>query len=152
LSLDDTFTLRDVFCVSCNHEHKFNDGILNCSEKFCFCQRFINSDALILTDHQKMFDKLKTIKDKIKYMYEKIGGFENFSNKAFIFAYWHYNNRFCTGMLLDVKTYNYLEDPESIRRCRQKFCADNPQYQVNDKEVEYGRMIKFNAIVEFVTQ
>ena len=84
-------------------------------------------------------------------MYEGIGGYENYSNKAFIFAYWHYNNRFCTGMILDVKTYNYLDDPESIRRMRQKFVEKNPQYQVNDKMVEYGRAIKFGAIMEFVT-
>lgn len=150
--LADTYTLRDAQCISCKHEHIFKDGFLICSEKMCFCQRFVNVDSLILTDHQKMFDKLGSVTAKIKYMYEKIGGFENYTNKAFVFAFWHYNNRFCTGMVLDVKTYHYLEDPENIRRMRQKFVADNPQYKVNDKEVEYHKAIKFDAIMEFVTQ
>lgn len=132
--------------------HVIKEDSNYCEQKMCFCQKFSTNTSLMLTDHQKAFDRLQTITDKIKYMYENIGGFENYCNKAFVFAYWHYNNNFCTGMTLDVKTYKYLDDPESIRRMRQKFVEKNPQYKVNDKLVEHARMVKFGAIVDFVTQ
>lgn len=147
-----SYTIRDLFCVNCHHEHTIIEGTLICSERFCSCNNFTNKDALILTQHQKALDNLKKVTEKIQYMYEVIKGFENYSNKSFVFAYWHLNNNFITGMILDGRTYHELEDPEVIRRTRQKFVEKNPQYQTNDPTKIYGKAVKFNAIMEFVTQ
>ena len=143
---------ESFYCLKCRHHHEFTNGALYCSEKMCFCDKFTNAESLHLTEHQKVLDQMEKVKDKVAYMLENIPELRNLTNKAFVFAYWHYNNNFCTGMVLDVKTFYYLTDPEIIRRTKQKLVEKNPEkYGPTDELIDKCKAIKHGGILEWVT-
>ena len=94
---------------------------------------------------------MRPIHEKIKYLLEEIPEFRNYSNKQFVFAYWHYNNNFCPGMKLEIPTYQELADPETIRRCKQKVVEQNPLLASDEKTMS-SKNTKKIAIEEWVTQ
>lgn len=149
MSLDSDYQKQDLYCLNCNHHHKFHNGVLMCSE-ICSCNNFESHTSLVLTNHQKALDNIKNVSDKVRYMYEEIGGFENYTNKYFIFAYWHYNEGFAIGSVLDGMKAYHLTDPEVIRRTRQKLIEKNPEWASTDKQLNIGKETKFGAILEFV--
>jgi hypothetical protein len=122
-----------------------------CSDQMCFCEKFVNADSLELTKHQSVLDQMDKVKEKIAYMLENIPELRNLSNKAFVFCYYHYNNGFCTGMVLTGKKYYELSDPEIIRRTKQKLVEKEPEkYAPTDELVDKGKGIKYGGILEWV--
>jgi hypothetical protein len=94
---------------------------------------------------------MEKLKDKIEYILKNIPAFRNLTNKQFVFAFWHYNNNFTTGMQLDGRTYLALPDPESIRRCRQKIVQNNPELGPNDEKFIDEKIHKEYGILQWVT-
>ncbi len=143
--------MTDFYCLNCRHHHQIARDVLICADRFCFCDKFANAEALQLTEHQKILDTMDKVKDKVAYMLSDIPQLRNLSNKAFVFAYWHYNFNFCTGMVLSGDVYYHLTDPEIIRRTKQKLVEKNPElYSPTEETVIAGRVLKFGGILEWV--
>lgn len=140
-----------MFCLRCSHHHEVAGDQLVCGQKMCFCDKFANADTLELTKHQAVLDQMDKVKEKIAYMLENIPELRNLSNKAFVFCFWHYNHNFCTGMVLSGKQYYEFEDPEIIRRAKQKLVEKDPAtYGATEELVDKGKGIKYGGILEWV--
>lgn len=143
--------MTDFYCLKCQHHHKIYNDTLVCSDQMCFCDKFTNAEALQLTEHQKVLDQMDKVKDRVAYLLENIPELRNLTNKAFVFAYWHYNFGFCTGMVLTGDTYYYLTDPEIIRRTKQKLVEkDHDKFGPTEELIEKGKEIKYGGIYEWV--
>lgn len=140
-------------CNNCNHYHASTEPYV-CTLLSCTC----NDTTFERYDEKKSFqyyisviEQFDTIYAKIKYLLEEIPKFRNYGNKQFVFAYWHYNNNFCPGMKLEIPIYNELDDPESIRRCKQKIVRQHPEL-APDEKIRSFQTIKQNAIEEWIKQ
>ncbi len=140
-------------CNNCNHHHASTEPMV-CTLLNCTCDENSFEPYLEQKSFQyytSVIEQFDTIHKKIKYLLTEIPEFRNYTNKQFVFAYWHYNNNFCPGMKLEIPTYQELVDPETIRRCKQKVVADNPEL-TPDEKTESFKGIKKTAIEEWVTQ
>jgi len=144
---------QKLFCTNCQHFHNYykpsNSYI--CSESMCFCERF-ESQGINKADYDKIKLELDTIKQKITWILENIPEMRELNNKQFVFAYWHYEFNFCPGMILDVKTYYHLTDPETIRRVKQKIVENHPSYGPTNDEFIIQKGIKKGAIEEWIIE
>lgn len=140
------------WCINCEHEHFENqrDNTYPCSNIYCKCRHFISSTNE--PDKAKKYIRsLETLTEKIEYILKNIPAFRNLTNKQFVFAFWHYNNNFTTGMQLDARTYLALPDPESIRRCRQKIVQHNPDLGPEDERFIDEKLHKEWGTLQWVT-
>lgn len=141
-------------CNTCNHYHTTTEPKV-CTLLDCNCDPadftpYIEKKSFeYYLDVMNSFD---TVSQKVRYLLSEFKDFRNYTNKQFIFAYWHYNDNFCPGMRLDIKTYHNLHDPETIRRVRQKLVADNPTLAPFDEEFITKKTTKQVAIEEWVIQ
>lgn len=143
----------DLHCLTCGHEHEIYNGIILCRLCTCGFERFRNKEALVLTEHQKVLDKMDSVKNRVEYMLTNIPDLRNLVNKPFVFHYWHYNSNFCTGMTLTGKKYYELEDPENIRRAKQKLVEkDFDKFGPTDEKIDQVKAIKYGGMLDWVTQ
>lgn len=152
MMLQTTPQKSQYFCINCEHEHFPNqrDNTYPCSNIRCNCRHFVPiSDEP--EKHKKYIRSMEKLKDKIEYILQNIPAFRNLTNKQFVFAFWHYNNNFTTGMQLDARTYIALPDPESIRRCRQKIVQNNPDLGPKDEKFIDEKLHKEWGILQWVT-
>ena len=138
-------------CDNCNHHHAETQPHV-CTLLQCAC----DENSFEAHEEKKSFqyyvsviEQFETVHEKIKYLLEEIPEFRNYSNKQFVFTYWHYNNNFCPGMRLEIPIYQELIDPETIRRCKQKVVEQNPLL-ASDEKTKSSKNIKKTAIEEWV--
>lgn len=141
-----------LHCLNCEHDHFANqrDNTYPCGNIRCYCRHFISSENRAEA-HKKYIRSMETLTEKIEYILTNIPAFRNLTNKQFVFAFWHYNNNFTTGMTLDARTYLSLPDPESIRRCKQKIVQHNPELGPNDERFIDEKLAKEYGIWQWVT-
>jgi len=142
------------YCVGCKHEHFFasdvgENGAWICSDIHCFCRQ-IEELNQIRESYKKYTESIQTIHDKIKWLLENIPAFRELENKQFIFAFWHYEHNFCPGMVLDMQTFVKLEDPETIRRAKQKIVENNPDLGPTNDKLLIEKACKKGALEEWI--
>jgi len=141
-------------CGACGHFHHPDNDTKVCTLIDCNCDitKFEPEiETKSLNYYQNVINGFNTIQEKIKYLLTEIPKFRDLGNKQFIFAYWHYNDNFCPGMILDIQTYHNLTDPETIRRCKQKCVEQNPLLAASN-EVNEFKNTKKSAIEEWLLQ
>lgn len=147
-----TPTPNFLMCLNCEHEHFPNqrDNTYPCSNIRCKCRHFISINDEP-EKHKKYIRSMENLSEKIEHVLKNIPSFRNLTNKQFVFAFWHYNNNFTTGMTLDARTYLALPDPESIRRCRQRLCEKNAEYKGDNEKFNDEKLHKEWGILQWVT-
>lgn len=139
-------------CNNCTHPHATTEPQV-CTWLNCNCdensfQPYIEKKSFQY--YTSVIAKHNAIHKTIKYLLTEIPEFRNYSNKDFIFTFWHYNNGFCPGMKLEIPMYKELVDPETIRRCKQKVVEENPELEAD--KIQSFKNTKQKAIEEWVTQ
>jgi hypothetical protein len=141
-------------CNNCSHYHAATEPHV-CTLLNCKCDENTfepYQERRSFQYYTSVIEQFETLYDKIKYLLEEIPELRNYGNKDFVFAYWHYNNNFCPGMKLEIPVYKELNDPESIRRCKQKVVENNPHLKSTDESLNNAKSTKKIAIEEWVTQ
>jgi len=141
-------------CGKCNHYHRSDNDTKVCTLIDCSCDITtfeFEIETKSVNYYQSVIQRFTSIQERINYLLTEIPKFRDLDNKPFVFAYWHYNNNFCPGMMLDIPTYSQLTDPESIRRCKQKVVENNPTLAASDKLTSL-KNTKRGAIEEWLTQ
>lgn len=143
------------FCINCEHDHfecvnqRDNSRYYPCSNTRCSCRHYIPiSDKP--ENHKKYIRSITKIHDKVKYILENIPAFRELTNKQFVFAFWHYNNNFTTGMQLDARTYLALPDPESITRAKRKCVEENKDLGPTNEKTIDEKLAKEWGILQWV--
>ncbi len=137
-------------CSTCGHYHKSDNDTKVCTLLSCMCditkfQPIIETKSLDY--YQQVISQMETNQEKIEYLLKEIPEFRNYTNKEFVFAFWHYN----FGYVPPLDVYIKLTDPETIRRCKQKVVEQNPTLNASEK-LNHKKSIKKGAIEEWVIQ
>jgi len=137
-------------CNNCTHYHASTEPfvctLLNCSCDENSFEPYIEKKSFQY--YTSVIESFESVHEKIKYLLTEIPEFRNYTNKDFVFAFWHYNNNFCPGMKLEIPIYTELADPETIRRCKQKVVEENPELGAD--KIQSFKNIKQKAIEDWV--
>lgn len=137
-------------CI-CGHEHDWETGICK-HPSACYCIKYREASEYnpVVPVHQKYLEQLKKVEDKVKYILENIQETRNMKNKDFVFLYWHLVSKL---NIISNDVIKRLDDPESIRRCRQLLVQSNPdKYGETDLIFKEEKGQKQNATYQYVLE
>jgi len=113
---------------NCGHDdHDWETKV--CMAKGCYCIEFIQATESnpVIFNHSKYITQMEKASDKVRYILTNIKYSRNFSNKQFVFFYWQMANILIINKPLTHSMIQGLEDPEVIRRAKQKLVMNNPE-------------------------
>ena len=116
--------------MPCNCGHDDHDWETKvCLVKGCYCIEFIQAieSNPVIHDHSKYISQMETVSDKIRYILTNIKYSRNFPNKQFVFFYWQICNTMIINKPITHGIIYSLEDPEVIRRSKQKLVNNNKE-------------------------
>ncbi len=141
-------------CGACGHQHAETSPMV-CTLIDCHCghEEYIPAAEIkqrqSLQYMQQVMAEYSRIRDKVEFILRDIPNTREFSNKQFLFSYWHLAHNFVLGHVLTPETYQELDDPESVLRARRKLVEEHPQYGPADPEAAEKRDLKQAAIKEW---
>ena len=136
----------------CGHEkHDFETGIC-IYPGHCFCTEYREAvgDNSVIPRHQKYLEQYEKVDDKVKYILENIPETKEMLNKDFVFFYWLMVSKL---NIISNEIISKLDDPESIRRCRQLLVQHNREkYGPKNEEFLTEKNKKQDATYQFVME
>ena len=139
--------------MTCKCGHSNHDWETQvCTYPGCWCMQYeeLKDNQSVIPRHQKYLEQLEQVEDKVKYILENIPESRNLKNKDFVFLYWHFVSKLNIISNDVIKT---LDDPESIRRCRQLLVQHNREkYGPDNEELLKEKTMKENATYQFVLE
>ena len=107
-------------------------------------------DNSVIPNHIKYLKQYEKVEDKVKYILINIPETRNLKNKDFVFFYWHLVSKL---NIISNEVIKSLDDPESIRRCRQLLVQhDVDKYGPTNQEHLTEKHKKENATFQFVME
>ena len=98
----------------------------------------------------KVFRATRARQDRVRYILENIPESRNMKNKDFVFLYWNLVSKLNIVSNEVIKT---LDDPESIRRCRQLLAQHNKEkYGATNQEHLTEKALKESGTYQFVLE
>ena len=139
-----------MVCECGHQQHDWETGV--CIYPGCLCMelREVKHNESVIPKHQLYLDQLKGVEDKVKYILENIPETRNLKNKDFVFLYWHLVSKL---NIVNNEVIKRLDDPESIRRCRQLLVQHNEEkYGPTNQEHLTEKALKENATYQYVLE
>lgn len=135
----------------CGHQdHDWETQV--CLSSGCWCMKFEQAigDNSVIPNHIKYLEQYEKVEDKVKYILTNIPETRNLKNKDFVFFYWHLVSKL---NIISNEVIKSLDDPESIRRCRQLLVQhDIEKYGPTNQEHLTEKHKKENASYQFVME
>lgn len=135
----------------CGHkDHDWETGV--CKFQRCWCMKYeeLKDNESVIPMFQKYLDELTKVEDKVKYILINIPETRNLKNKDFVFFYWHLVSRL---NIVNNDVIKSLDDPESIRRCRQLLVQhDADKYGPTNQEHLTEKALKESATFCYVLE
>ena len=135
----------------CGHEHDWNTGMCKYPGN-CFCTEYkeVKEPQSVIPIHIKYLEQLEQVEDKVKYILVNIPESRNMKNKDFVFLYWNLVSKLNIVSNEVIKT---LDDPESIRRCRQLLVQhDREKYGPKSEQHLTEKHLKENATYQYIME
>lgn len=137
-------------CTCGDHKHDWETGV--CNFPGCWCMQYeeLKDNQSVIPRHQKYLEQLEKVEDRVKYILENIPETRNMKNKDFVFLYWHLVSKL---NIISNEVIFGLDDPESIRRCRQLLVQhDVNKYGPTDDLYKSEKNLKESATYQFVLE
>ena len=135
----------------CGHsQHDWETGV--CIYPGCWCMEYaeLKNEETVIQRSQKYLDQLEQVEDKVKYILENIPESRNLKNKDFVFLYWHLVSKL---NIISNDIIKRLDDPESIRRCRQLLVQHNKEkYGATNQEHLTEKVLKESGTYQYVME
>ena len=110
----------------------------------------LKNNESVIPRHQKYLEQYEKVDDKVKYILENIPESKEMKNKDFVFFYWHLVSKL---NIINNDIISRLDDPESIRRCRQLLVQHNPEkYGPKNQEHLTEKALKESATYSYVLE
>ena len=110
----------------------------------------LKNNESVIPRHQRYLDQLIGVEAKVRYILENIPETKDLKNKDFVFFYWHLVSKL---NIISNEVIKKLDDPESIRRCRQLLVQHNPEkYDSSNQEHLTEKALKESATYQFVME
>ena len=139
--------------MTCKCGHSNHDWETQvCVYPGCWCMQYqeVKNNESVIPKHQRYLEQYEKVEDKVKYILENIPETKEMLNKDFVFFYWHLVSKLNIISNDVIKT---LDDPESIRRCRQLLVQHNPEkYAPKNETFLTEKDKKYNATYQFVLE
>ena len=137
-------------CI-CGHEHDWETGICKHPSP-CYCTQYREAvgDNSVIPNHRKYLEQLKKVEERVRYILENIPETRNMKNKDFVFLYYDLVSKLS---IITNDVIKRLDDPESIRRCKQLLAEENPdKYGGFNKDYLREKGLKENATYQYVLE
>lgn len=135
----------------CGHDkHDWETQV--CVYPGCWCMQYeaLKNNESVIPKHQRYLEQYEKVEDKVKYILENIPETKELKNKDFVFFYWHLVSKLT---MITNRTIKDLDDPESIRRCRQLLVQHNPErYGPKNQEHLTEKTLKESATYSYVLE
>lgn len=139
--------------MSCKCGHPNHDWETEvCLFPGCWCMKYeeLKQNETIIPVYQRYLEQLEKVEDKVKYILENIPETRNMKNKDFVFLYWHLVSKL---NIISNEVIKRLDDPESIRRCRQLVVQhDYSKYGPINEEHQKEKNLKESATFSYVLE
>jgi len=137
-------------CKCGHYNHDWESQV--CLFPGCDCLQFDEAigDNSVIPRHQRYLEQLEKVEDKVRYILENIPETRNMKNKDFVFFYWHMVSRL---NVISNEIISKLDDPESIRRCRQLLVQHNKEkYGETSQDFTDEKKLKENGTYQYVME
>jgi hypothetical protein len=116
-----------LVCICGHDDHDWETKV--CVHKGCYCIEFIQAigDDSVTFKHSKYLSQMEKTENKIRYILTNIKYSRNFPNKQFVFFYWQIANTLIINKSITQSIIQGLDDPETIRRCKQSLVNKNQE-------------------------
>lgn len=139
--------------MTCKCGHSAHDWETQvCTYPGCWCMQYeeLKNNESVIPKHQRYLEQYQKVEDKVKYILENIPETKEMLNKDFVFFYWHMVSKLT---IISNNIISKLDDPESIRRCRQLLVQHNPEkYGPKNQEFLTEKHKKEDATYQYVLE